>query len=66
MGVAHRLPTLLPMTAAVLSIGTELTRGELTNTNARWLAERILEDRLPVRMQIQLHKHLWGSDRTGV
>lgn len=29
------------MTAAVLSIGTELTRGELTNTNARWLAERL-------------------------
>ena len=29
------------------------------------LAERILEDRLNVRFQIQLHKHLWG-DRTGV
>ena len=29
------------------------------------LAERILEDRLDVRFQIQLHKHLWG-DRTGV
>ena len=26
------------MTAAVLSIGTEITRGELTNTNASWLA----------------------------
>jgi nicotinamide-nucleotide amidase len=26
------------MTCAVLSIGTEITRGELTNTNASWLA----------------------------
>jgi nicotinamide-nucleotide amidase len=29
------------MPAAILSIGTELTRGELTNTNATWLAERL-------------------------
>ena len=29
------------------------------------LAERILADRLEVRFQMQLHKHLWG-DRTGV
>ena len=29
------------------------------------LAERILNDRLDVRFQIQLHKYLWG-DRTGV
>lgn len=29
------------MTAAVLSIGTELTRGELTNTNASWLSEQL-------------------------
>ena len=31
-----------------------------------WLAERVLEDRLPVRVQVQLHKLLWGPDRTGV
>ncbi len=31
------------MNAAVLSIGTELTRGELVNTNATWLAERLTE-----------------------
>ncbi len=31
-----------------------------------WLAEQILADRLPVRMQIQLHKILWGADRRGV
>lgn len=28
---------------------------------ARELAEWILADRLPVRLQIQLHKHLWGD-----
>ncbi len=30
------------------------------------LAEWILEDRLPVRFQPQLHKLIWGPDRTGV
>src|SRR5688500_7211036 len=29
--------------AAVLCIGTELTRGELVNTNAAWLAARLTE-----------------------
>lgn len=29
------------MKAAVLSIGTELTRGEIVNTNATWLCERL-------------------------
>ncbi len=31
------------MTVAVLCSGTELTRGELVNTNATWLAERLTE-----------------------
>jgi len=30
--------------------------------NARQLAEWILEDRLPVRFQLQLHKILWGDE----
>ncbi len=30
------------------------------------LASWILEDRLPVRMQTQLHKHIWGPDVHGV
>ncbi len=38
LGLRHS-PT--PMTAAVLSIGTELTRGELVNTNATWLGEEL-------------------------
>jgi nicotinamide-nucleotide amidase len=29
------------MSAAILCIGTELTRGELVNTNATWIAERL-------------------------
>ena len=29
---------------------------------ARTLADWIVADRLPVRMQIQLHKHLWGNE----
>lgn len=31
------------MSAAILAIGTELTRGELANGNARWLGERLTE-----------------------
>lgn len=31
------------MTAAILCIGTELVRGEIVNTNATWLAERLTE-----------------------
>jgi 7-carboxy-7-deazaguanine synthase len=40
--------------------------GTFSGVNPRWLAEKILEDRLPVRMQLQLHKLLWGADQKGV
>lgn len=30
------------------------------------LAEWMLADRLPARLQTQLHKHIWGADRRGV
>ncbi len=30
------------------------------------LASWILEDRLPVRLQIQIHKYIWGSDARGL
>ena len=40
--------------------------GTFEGVNARWLAEKILEDRLPVRFQIQLHKYIWGQDTRGV
>jgi 7-carboxy-7-deazaguanine synthase len=31
-----------------------------------WLAEQVVQDQLPVRVQVQLHKVIWGADRTGV
>lgn len=40
--------------------------GPYAGLSPRWLAEKILEDRLPVRMQMQLHKEIWGRDRKGV
>ena len=30
------------------------------------LASWILEDQLPVRLQLQMHKYIWGADRRGV
>lgn len=45
---------------------TQGSPGEYPGVSPLWLAERILEDRLPVRMQVQLHKILWGNDRRGV
>jgi glucose dehydrogenase len=30
------------------------------------LAEWILHDRLPVRLQLQIHKYVWGADVRGV
>ena len=30
--------------------------------NATELADWILQDQLPVRMQLQLHKYLWGNE----
>lgn len=40
--------------------------GEFPGVTPKWLAEKILADRLPVRMQIQLHKYIWGADQKGV
>jgi 7-carboxy-7-deazaguanine synthase len=39
------------------------TPGEYEGIEPQWLAERILEDRLPVRFQWQLHKLLWGDKK---
>ena len=40
--------------------------GKFPGVQPRWIAERILEDKLPVRMQLQLHKLLWGANVHGV
>ncbi|OQW30285.1 MAG: 7-carboxy-7-deazaguanine synthase [Nitrospira sp. SG-bin1] len=34
--------------------------------DSRRLAEWILADRLPIRLQLQLHKHIWAPDMRGV
>lgn len=34
--------------------------------NPRHLTEWILADRLPVRLQLQMHKHIWAPDMRGV
>jgi 7-carboxy-7-deazaguanine synthase len=39
--------------------------GSYPGVEPRWLAEKILEDRLPVRLQLQIHKLLWGPDSKG-
>ena len=31
-----------------------------------WLAEQVLADGLPVRVQVQLHKVIWGAEKKGV
>lgn len=38
----------------------------VNSISSRWLAEKILEDRLPVRFQLQLHKAIWGPETRGV
>lgn len=62
--MSRELPTqeilFSPMVQAKFSPGTA------PGVQPRWLAERILEDRLPVRLQLQLHKILWGTDQKGV
>lgn len=40
--------------------------GSIRAVPPRDLADWILRDRLQVRFQIQLHKHLWGADTKGV
>lgn len=39
--------------------------GDFPGVEPVWLAEKMLEDRVAARFQIQLHKTLWGN-RTGV
>jgi len=31
-----------------------------------WIAEQVVRDCLPVRVQVQLHKVIWGAERKGV
>lgn len=60
--------TTFPTSEILLSpvMRTKGSPGEFPGVEPRWLAESILADRLPVRMQLQLHKILWGVDERGV
>jgi len=60
----HDFPTREILFSPVMR--TRGSPGDYPGVEPRWLAERILEDRLPVRLQVQLHKLLWGADTTGV
>jgi 7-carboxy-7-deazaguanine synthase len=51
-GLGHRVP-----------VHFSVVHGEL---EPRVLAEWVLSDRLPVRLQLQLHKLLWGAETRGV
>jgi 7-carboxy-7-deazaguanine synthase len=58
----------IPVSEVLLSpaVAAKGMPGTFTGVKPRWLAEKILEDKLPVRMQLQLHKLLWGADERGV
>ncbi|MBU6153451.1 MAG: radical SAM protein [Bdellovibrionales bacterium] len=59
-----RLPTReILFSPAVKALGSP---GTFEGLPARSLAELILQDKLAVRFQIQLHKYLWGPDTKGV
>lgn len=49
------------MTIAILSLGTEIIRGELVNTNAQWLAEALSDDGFEVSEMVSV-----GDDLTQI
>ena len=48
------------------AIPAEMSPGNIQPVEIQWLANQLLEDRLPARLQIQLHKYIWGANRRGV
>ncbi len=60
----HPLPTQEILFSPVMR--TQGAPGQYDGVKPLWLAQKILEDRLPVRVQVQLHKILWGNDQRGV
>ncbi len=47
-------------------VATPASPKECKNFSLKWVAEKIVEDRLDVRLQTQLHKLIWGPEKTGV
>ena len=48
------------------SVGAVLMSCAFGQLDSCLLAKWILDDNLPVRLQLQLHKHIWGPDARGV
>ncbi len=55
-----------PLTPAQRDPSLKLPPAGHTPLSRRELAERILADALPVRLQVQLHKVIWSPDQRGV
>jgi 7-carboxy-7-deazaguanine synthase len=51
------------LASRVSSVLVSAVHGKL---DPRQLVEWILEDKLPVRFQVQVHKYVWGADTQGV
>jgi 7-carboxy-7-deazaguanine synthase len=47
-------------------VGALLASSVFGSLSPRDLVAWVLEDGLPVRVQLQMHKYIWGSDATGV
>ena len=71
----HQLPSLCTVlfspvwgVAAAVPSGTPGAAGTTATAPAtlKNLAEWVLADKLPVRVQTQLHKHIWGADARGI
>ena len=41
----------------------EIEKQEMMGADIEWLAEKVLEERLDVRVLPQLHKIIWGDER---
>jgi 7-carboxy-7-deazaguanine synthase len=61
-----RIPVEVILFSPVVPAAGSPSPASVPGVDPTWLAERILEDRLPVRLQLQLHKILWGANRRGV
>lgn len=66
---AKRALNLLPVGVEALfspALPAPHSPGTFPGVKPRWLAERMLQDRLPARFQLQLHKAIWGAEQRGV
>ncbi|MEX1177992.1 MAG: CinA family nicotinamide mononucleotide deamidase-related protein [Nitriliruptor sp.] len=67
-------PAGVPLRAAILSVGSELLLGDLTDTNATWVSQRMRELGIEVRHHLAVRDHLdefvdalrWLGDRVHV